>query len=134
MNGAAPVSPSSSRFNCNRADMEARKASARPPVVAPVIIPNPRSVSGMPDPMAQNPTRGFAWAFPDKAEPDFDDNRGSSESSMDRSLPSRQNSYAASINSSILTADSHLPPGQRRLDDVGGKSLFGNCACWACVF
>ena len=41
-----------------------------------------------------------------------------SESIVDRSsAPSRQGSFATSINSSIYTTDSKLPPGQQRLDD-----------------
>jgi hypothetical protein len=89
----------------------------QPPRRAPVINPNPRSVSGMPDPMAAAPTKGYAWAFP--AEVDPDERRASSSggsSIIDRSnLPSRQNSFATSINSSIFT--DKLPPGQQRLDD-----------------
>jgi hypothetical protein len=105
-NGASPLSPLGSR------------AGARvnqPPRRAPVINPNPRSVSGMPDPMAAAPTKGYAWAFP--AEPE--DRRGSSsgESSVGNSIPSRQNSFATSMNSSIFTADSSMPSGQKRLDD-----------------
>lgn len=71
----------------------------------------------MPDPMAAAPTKGFAWAFPAEAEPD--DRRGSSsgESSIDPSLPSRQNSFAASVNSSIFTTDSNIPTGQKRFDE-----------------
>lgn len=70
----------------------------------------------MPDPMAAAPTKGYAWAFPAEFEPD--DRRGSSsgESSIDHSIPSRQNSFATSVNSSIFTADSHLP-GQKRLEE-----------------
>jgi hypothetical protein len=108
-NGTSPLSPM------------ARNGGTRPihpPRRAPVINPNPRSVSGMPDPMAAAPTKGYAWAFP--AEFESDDRRASSsgESSVDRSnLPSRQNSFATSINSSIFTTDSKLPHGQQRLDD-----------------
>ncbi|KAF2869378.1 hypothetical protein BDV95DRAFT_498040 [Massariosphaeria phaeospora] len=89
----------------------------QPPRRAPVINPNPRGVSGMPDPMAAAPTKGYAWAFPAEYEPD--DRRGSSsgESSIEQSIPSRQNSFATSINSSIYTTDSNLPTGQKRLDD-----------------
>ncbi|KAK7522085.1 hypothetical protein IWZ03DRAFT_108858 [Phyllosticta citriasiana] len=92
----------------------------QPPRRAPVINPNPRSVSGMPDPMAAAPTKGFPWAFPDQAE--LDDRRGSSsgDSSIERStrsIPSRQNSFATSINSSIYNVDAQLPPGQKRFDD-----------------
>ncbi|KAF2682448.1 hypothetical protein K458DRAFT_58941 [Lentithecium fluviatile CBS 122367] len=105
-NGASPLSPLGPR---------AGPRVNQPPRRAPVINPNPRSVSGMPDPMAAAPTKGFPWAFP--AEPE--DRRGSSsgESSVGHSMPSRQNSFATSVNSSIFTADSGIPSGQKRLDD-----------------
>ncbi|KAL5379425.1 hypothetical protein DPSP01_008491 [Paraphaeosphaeria sporulosa] len=106
-NGASPLSPLGPRAGVR---------TNHPPRRAPVINPNPRSVSGMPDPMAAAPTKGYAWAFP--AEPELD-RRGSSsgDSSVGHSVPSRQNSFAASINSSIFTTDSNLPTGQKRLDD-----------------
>jgi hypothetical protein len=81
---------------------------------APVINPNPRSVSGMPDPTAAAPTKGYPWAFPDQEDPD--EPRRSSSSSVER-RPSRQNSFAASAHSSIYTTDSMLPPGQKRFSD-----------------
>jgi hypothetical protein len=107
-NGTSPLSPI--RQNGPRI--------SHPPRRAPVITPNPRSVSGMPDPMAAAPTKGYAWAFPAE-EYDQEEKRTSSsgESSIDRSnVPSRQNSFATSINSSIYTTDSKLPHGQHRLD------------------
>ena len=107
-NGTSPLSP-------NRAAPRAN----HPPRRAPVINPNPRSVSGMPDPMAAAPTKGFAWAFP-ADDYDHEEKRTSSsgESSVDRSnAPSRQGSFATSVNSSIFTTDSKLPPGQQRLND-----------------
>ncbi|OAL55680.1 hypothetical protein IQ07DRAFT_174873 [Pyrenochaeta sp. DS3sAY3a] len=107
-NGASPLSPLGR--NGPRA--------IHPPRRAPVINPNPRSVSGMPDPMAAAPTKGFAWAFPAEFEPDDRRASSSGESSVERStVPSRQNSFATSVNSSIFTADSKLPSGQQRLDD-----------------
>lgn len=109
-NGAGSLSPLGSRAPGLRSQVVPRRA--------PVINPNPRSVSGMPDPTAAAPTKGFPWAFPDHPEPDSI-RRGSSseESSVERSVPSRQNSFAASVNSSIYTNDSALPAGQKRFDE-----------------
>ena len=108
-NGTSPLSP-------NR--------NGPPPRRAPVITPNPKSVSGAPNPTASAPTKGYAWAFP---ADDFEEDQmasSSGESSIDRSnVPSRQNSIATSINSSIYTTDSRLPQGQKRLDDGMPPSL-----------
>jgi hypothetical protein len=122
--GSVPLSPLGQRngnvvpnHNGNLND------SLRPQVAprrAPVINPNPRSVSGMPDPTAAAPTKGYPWAFPDQDEPD--DQRRSSSSSVER-RPSRQNSFAASAHSSIFTTDSALPPGQKRFSD-GKNELY----------
>jgi hypothetical protein len=72
----------------------------------------------MPDPTAPAPTKGYAWAFPDGYEEEEPRASSSGESSIDRSnLPSRQNSIATSMNSSIYTIDSRHPHGQQRLDD-----------------
>ena len=116
-NGTSPLSPLGPR---------AGSRANHPPRRAPVINPNPRSVSGMPDPMAAAPTKGFAWAFPAEADPE--DRRASSSggSSIERSIPSRQNSFATSVNSSIFTAESGLPPGQKRFDDGTSPELQSN--------
>jgi Helix-loop-helix DNA-binding domain len=110
-NGTAPLSPLGAR------------ASLRPhvpPRRAPVINPNPRSVSGMPNPTAPAPTKGYPWAFPDISKPDHETRRGSSSGdSMSDRAPSRANSFAASINSSIFTTESGMPTGQKRFDENG---------------
>ena len=106
-NGVGPSSPSNQRSGVR---------PHAPPRRAPVISSNPRAVSGMPDPTAAAPTKGFAWAFPDQAP--NDERRGSdSTDSSDHHAISRHNSYAGSMTSSIVTTDSQYPPGQKRLDD-----------------
>jgi hypothetical protein len=107
-NVATPLSPTGPRLSTRHV------VPRRAPVIA-----TPGSVSGMPDPTAAAPTKGYAWAFPDQ-EPGDDRRGSSSEDSNDaRAGVSRQNSYAQSIASSIVTTDSVLPPGQKRFDDAG---------------
>ena len=106
----APLSPLDSR-----ADARANHAPRR----APVINPNPRSVSGMPDPMAAAPTKGFPWAFPDlpvTAKPERTRASSDADSISVRSGTSRHDSFAAS-SSSIFTTEAGLPAGQKRFDD-----------------
>jgi hypothetical protein len=94
----------------------------RPSVVprrAPVINPNPRTISEMPNPTAENPTKGFPWAFPDVADEEDDQRRSSSAESDHRA--SRHNSIAASFSSSIFTNDSSMPVGQKRFSE--GKQI-----------
>ena len=121
INGASPLSPPirNSGIRANH-----------PPRRAPVINPNPRSVSGMPDPMAAAPTKGYAWAFPAEFEPEERRHSSSGESSAGNShIPSRQNSFATSINSSIYTTDSQLPSGQKRLDNGMHTRSWMKCKC-----
>lgn len=88
------------------------------PRVAPPIMPVGRGPN-VPDPTAEKPTQGFAWAFPDSAIPEERRGSDSGESSVDHSI-SRQNSFAASsIRSSIFSNDSQLPQGQRRFQEDG---------------
>ncbi|KAF2756686.1 hypothetical protein EJ05DRAFT_487551 [Pseudovirgaria hyperparasitica] len=110
-NVMSPLSPLGPRAN-------GTPRSNAAPRRAPVIGPIPRGVSGAPDPTAQAPTKGFAWAFPDVA--DIDERRASSSSSEHRL--SRQNSFAASVNSSVYTHDSSMPVGQKRFDDDIGTT------------
>lgn len=110
-NGTSPLSPlGGPRSSVSRAHVTPRRA--------PVINPNPRSVSGMPDPMAAAPTKGYAWAFPAEGDPEERRASSSGDSSVGRSLPSRRNSFAASVNSSIFTQDSVMPAGQKRFDEA----------------
>jgi hypothetical protein len=100
------ISPTNQRASGLRPNVTPRRA--------PVINPNPRSISKMPNPTAENPTKGFPWAFPDSAPVE----QGSHSSSGDSEhRPSRQNSFAASVDSSIYTNDSTMPVGQRRFSD-----------------
>lgn len=113
-NGVSPLSPTNARL-VSRNHVTPRQAP---------VITNPRAVSGIPDPTAAAPTKGHAWAFPDPG----DSRRGSSsDDSIDaRGNISRQNSYAQSITSSILTTDSALPAGQKRFDDGGTFLTFAS--------
>ncbi|KAI1329125.1 hypothetical protein F5Y16DRAFT_112762 [Xylariaceae sp. FL0255] len=61
---------------------------------------------------AAEPTKGQAWAFPED-----EIQRIPPGASSGTFLDSRRSSIADSIASSQFTADSRLPPGQRRLDD-----------------
>ncbi|KAK5149389.1 hypothetical protein LTR04_007125, partial [Oleoguttula sp. CCFEE 6159] len=84
------------------------------PRIAPPII-NPRRSSGAPDPTAANPTKGFAWAFPDGPIPEEQRRTSSSDDSSLNHSVSRNGSFAASsIRSSIFSVESQLPQGQRR--------------------
>lgn len=61
---------------------------------------------------AAEPTKGQAWAFPEDEV-----QRGPPGIGGGTFLDSRRSSVAESIASSQFTADSRLPPGQRRLED-----------------
>lgn len=84
-------------------------SSGQPPRRAPVIQPNPRS-SGMPNPTASTPTRGYAWAFPDTLE---EEKEGTSPE------VSRQPSITAS---SINTIDSGFP-GSKSLSNLSDPTI-----------
>ncbi|VUC22423.1 unnamed protein product [Clonostachys rosea] len=58
---------------------------------------------------AAEPTKGQAWAFPEEEV-----GRGNQSGVYDTS---RRSSFSESVASSQFTADSRLPPGQRRLED-----------------
>ena len=97
-------------------------AARRPGRIAPPIDPKPRSE--WPNPHAETPTKGFPYAFPD---PDMaaprssagDDDRAPSMSGVSSHQFSRRGSFGGtSVTSSVFTNDSHLPPGQRRLDEA----------------
>ena len=97
------------------------------PRIAPPIGRNPRPdiYSG------EEPIHGQAYAFPDK--PDMEPGALPPKSSSRHNINeesrigsfSRRDSGHTSIGSSIITADSRLPPGQHRLDD-------GEWSCWCC--
>ncbi|KAH8167228.1 hypothetical protein CIB48_g1043 [Xylaria polymorpha] len=73
---------------------------------------------------AAEPTKGQAWAFPEDEIQRAPPGIGSGTF-----LDSRRSSVAESIASSQFTADSRLPPGQRRLEDAIGpefQRLSGN--------
>lgn len=61
---------------------------------------------------AAEPTKGQAWAFPEE-----EIQRVSSSATDHSFFDSRRSSVTDSIASSQYTAESRLPPGQRRLDD-----------------
>jgi hypothetical protein len=107
-NGLSPLSPLVPRMPGSVG------INPRGPRIAPVIQANPRSVSGMPDPTGPEPLPGYAWAFPDSQDDPETARRSSSGSSEDM-RPSRQNSYATSVTSSMY--DGRLPEGQKRFSD-----------------
>ncbi|KAG9255165.1 uncharacterized protein F5Z01DRAFT_621105 [Emericellopsis atlantica] len=83
-----------------------RNPDAKYPRTAPTITgPTTSHIA-----RAAEPVKGQAWAFPE----DREDPRYSQHSAYDLS---RRSSISESIASSQFTADSRLPPGQRRLDD-----------------
>ncbi|GAP83609.1 putative helix-loop-helix DNA-binding domain-containing protein [Rosellinia necatrix] len=74
---------------------------------------------------AAEPTKGQAWAFPEDEIQRVPPGIGNGTF-----LDSRRSSVAESIASSQFTADSRLPPGQRRLEDAMGPDfrMSGNSA------
>ena len=106
MNGTSQLSPIARR-PINR--------TGRPPVRAPPIVAPSRSV-GMPDPTASSPTKGFAWAFPDKPDDDMDDSSPDS---------SRHGSFAAS---SVHTLDSTAYHSQSTVQHRSVTNLQGDAS------
>lgn len=100
----APPPPRSGSFAAPPMRAPASSHGGQAPRRAPVIQPNPRS-TGMPNPLSSTPTKGFAWAFPDSKDDDFDDLSPQS---------SRQGSMVAS---SLHTTDSNNF-GMRREDSL----------------
>jgi len=119
-NGQTQMSPLSARSSLRQ--------SHSGPRVAPPIVGVSRG-PGAPDPTAAKPTQGYPWAFPDSTIPEeHQPRRGSSSDSSTSHAMSRQHSFAASsVRSSIFSADSHLPPGQRRFEEgMGFQKIIGD--------
>lgn len=118
--GQLPMSPLSPQENESRMPIST-------PRIAPPIGRNPRSDVYN----AFEPAPGQAYAFPDPPDvspgdlPPIPGKRATSSADEARSgIFSRRDSGHTSLTSSIVTSDSHLPPGQRRLDD--GELYHGN--------
>ncbi|MCJ1388072.1 hypothetical protein MMC18_000916 [Xylographa bjoerkii] len=111
--GQLPMSPLSPH------ESESRMPTSTPRI-APPIGRNPRSDIYN----AFEPAPGQAYAFPDPPDvqpgdlPPIPGKRATSSAEEARSgIFSRRDSGHTSITSSIVTSDSHLPPGQRRLEE-----------------
>ncbi|KAI9676575.1 MAG: hypothetical protein M1817_000734 [Caeruleum heppii] len=98
---------------------------------APPINSNPRSQ--WPNPNAENPTKGFPYAFPDPELAARSPGSTEEDQTVAGQRSRRNSAGASSVTSSIFTNDSRLPAGQRRLDDgqpgpseEGGQRSFFN--------
>ena len=109
-NGQTPMSPLSGRPPGMRSN------TGIAPRVAPQIMPMGRAAGG-PNPLAEKPTQGYAWAFPDGPIPEEERRDSESGDSSTHGMSRKSSLAASSIRSSIFSTDSHLPMGQRRFED-----------------
>lgn len=81
--------------------------------------------AGGPNPLAEKPTQGYAWAFPDGPIPEEERRDSESGDSSTHGMSRKSSLAASSIRSSIFSTDSHLPIGQRRFEDGEFHAFLG---------